>query len=56
MSRNEATLDAIYGRLRALTKEVRGVRAQGSCAMGICGVAMGRLDGFYEVRTLSPIE
>jgi len=28
---------------------VRGIRCLGSCALNLCGVAMGRLDAFYEV-------
>lgn len=47
--RDEATVDAVMGRLRALTKHARSVRCSGSCAMNMCGVAMGRLDGFFEI-------
>lgn len=27
----------------------RGIRCLGSCALNLCGVAMGRLDAFYEI-------
>ncbi len=35
------------------TKRARGVRRDGSAALDLCHVAMGRLDGFWE-RKLSP--
>lgn len=47
--RDERTVDAIIGRFRALTQSSRSVRCSGSCAMNMCGVAMGRLDGFFEI-------
>ena len=48
-SRDEETVDAIFSRMRALTSAARAVRCCGSCAMNMCGVAMGRLDVFYEI-------
>jgi inositol-phosphate phosphatase / L-galactose 1-phosphate phosphatase len=47
--RDDAFLDAAFGRLRALSKESRSVRCCGSCALNLCSVAMGRLDYFYEL-------
>jgi len=47
--RDAATVDAIMGRVRALVENSRSVRCSGSCAMNMCGVAMGRLDGFFEI-------
>lgn len=40
--RDDATMDACFGRLRALGAASRGVRCCGSCALNLCGVAMGR--------------
>jgi len=48
-SREPATIAAIFDRIKALTAVARAVRCCGSCAMNMCGVAMGRLDAFYEV-------
>jgi inositol-phosphate phosphatase/L-galactose 1-phosphate phosphatase len=47
--RDAATVDAVMGRVRALVEHSRSVRCSGSCAMNMCGVAMGRLDGFFEI-------
>jgi len=47
--RDAATVDAVMGRVRALVERSRSVRCSGSCAMNMCGVAMGRLDGFFEI-------
>ena len=47
--RDGKTVDAIMGRVRALVEKSRSVRCSGSCAMNMCGVAMGRLDGFFEI-------
>ena len=33
-----------------LYRRMRSVRCGGSCALGLCNVAAGRLDAFYEVR------
>ncbi len=48
-TRDAETVDAIFSRVRALTAATRGVRCCGSCAVNLCGVAMGRLDAFYEI-------
>ena len=48
-ARDEETVSAIFDRMRALTSVARAVRCCGSCAMNMCGVAMGRLDVFYEI-------
>ena len=49
VSRDAATVDAIMGRVRACVENARSLRCSGSCAMNMVGVAMGRLDGFYEI-------
>ena len=49
VSRDPATVDAIMGRVRACVENARSLRCSGSCAMNMVGVAMGRLDGFYEI-------
>ncbi|KAK3259841.1 hypothetical protein CYMTET_31176 [Cymbomonas tetramitiformis] len=49
VQRDEATVTAIMGRLQALMSKCRSVRCTGSCAMNMVGVAMGRLDAFYEI-------
>lgn len=49
VQRDPSTVKATFGRIEALTSKVRSVRATGSCAMNMCGVAMGRLDAFYEI-------
>lgn len=49
VARDAETMDAIYQRLRMLTQNVRGLRCCGSCALNMCGVAMGRLDAFFEI-------
>lgn len=46
--RDQGTMDATYKRVKALTSSCRSVRMCGSCACNMCGVACGRLDGFYE--------
>lgn len=48
-SREPKTLDAMFGRAKALTAAMRSVRSSGACALGMCGVALGRLDAFYEI-------
>lgn len=52
--RDEPFLDAAFGRMRALAKESRSVRACGSCALNLCSVAMGRLDAYYEIGLGGP--
>ena len=47
--RDPEFMDAVFGRVRAVTQACRSVRACGSCALNLCSVAMGRLDFFYEV-------
>lgn len=49
VSRDAATVAAIMGRVKACVENCRSLRASGSCAMNMVGVAMGRLDGFYEI-------
>lgn len=49
VSRDESSMKAIMGRVQAVVSKCRGVRCAGSCAMNMCGVAMGRLDAFYEI-------
>ena len=49
VSRDAATVAAIMGRVQACVENCRSLRASGSCAMNMVGVAMGRLDGFYEI-------
>ena len=48
-SRDPAVMDAAFGRAQALTAAARSLRCGGSCALGLCGVAAGRLDAFYEI-------
>ena len=52
--RDDAFLDAAFGRMRAISKETRSVRACGSCALNLCSVAMGRLDFYYEAGLGGP--
>nr|GEY26816.1 inositol-phosphate phosphatase-like [Tanacetum cinerariifolium] len=47
--RDKATLDATTNRINSLLYKVRSLRMGGSCALGLCGVACGRIDLFYEV-------
>ena len=49
VGRDAATVDAIIGRVKACVAGCRSLRASGSCAMNMVGVAMGRLDAFYEI-------
>ena len=49
VSENPLVVNAVFGRVKALTSEARSLRCGGSCALGLCGVASGRLDVFYEV-------
>lgn len=43
------TLDFVFNRIRKLSSMSRSLRCNGSCAIGLCGVACGRLDVFYEI-------
>jgi inositol-phosphate phosphatase / L-galactose 1-phosphate phosphatase len=47
--RDPAIVIAVFQRIRTLTAAMRSVRCGGSCALGLCGVACGRLDAFYEI-------
>ncbi|KAI7738030.1 hypothetical protein M8C21_024853 [Ambrosia artemisiifolia] len=47
--RDKATLDATTNRINSLLYKVRSLRMGGSCALGLCGVACGRIDLFYEI-------
>ncbi|EFJ52899.1 hypothetical protein VOLCADRAFT_78931 [Volvox carteri f. nagariensis] len=49
-SRDSETLDAMFGRMRALAALSRSVRCTGSCALGLCSVALGRCDVFFEIN------
>ena len=49
VNRDPATVAAIMGRVQACAETCRSLRATGSCAMNMVGVAMGRLDAFYEI-------
>ncbi|KAI8466511.1 MAG: 3.1.2 inositol monophosphatase [Monoraphidium minutum] len=48
-TRDAETVAAIFDRVQQLTAASRSLRACGSCAMNICGVACGRLDVFFEI-------
>lgn len=43
------TLEFVFSRVRELSSLTRSLRCNGSCAIGLCGVACGRLDVFYEI-------
>ncbi|KAK9842473.1 hypothetical protein WJX81_001652 [Elliptochloris bilobata] len=49
VARDDETIGAIFGRMGALTKQMRAVRALGSCALDLCSVACGRADAMFEV-------
>ncbi|CAD7700946.1 unnamed protein product [Ostreobium quekettii] len=49
VQKDDATLGAVFGRVRDLSKITRSLRCGGSCAIGLCNVACGRLDAFYEI-------
>ncbi len=49
-ARDSDTLDAMFGRIRALVAHMRSVRCTGSCALNLCSVALGRCDAFYEIN------
>lgn len=48
-SRDAEVMDAVFKRAKAVTRASRSLRCGGSCALGLCGVACGRLDAFYEI-------
>lgn len=54
IGRDEETLDAMMDRIRKVTKEVRGIRGSGSCAINMCSVAMGRADAMFEINIGGP--
>mmetsp|Transcript_41391 Transcript_41391/g.98122 ORF Transcript_41391/g.98122 Transcript_41391/m.98122 type:complete len:267 (-) Transcript_41391:5-805(-) len=47
--RDFETMMAISERLMKVTNATRSIRCSGSCAMNMCGVALGRLDAFFEI-------
>lgn len=47
--RDADTVAAVFDRIRSLTSCSRSIRCGGSCALGLCSVACGRLDAFYEI-------
>lgn len=49
VNREEKVLEVTMNRIRDLLVKVRSLRMGGSCAMNLCGVALGRLDGFFEL-------
>jgi inositol-phosphate phosphatase/L-galactose 1-phosphate phosphatase len=49
VSRDPIVMNAITDRIHKVAARTRSIRASGSCAMALCGVAMGRLDAFYEI-------
>lgn len=48
-ARDDETMDAMLGRVRAVTRRARALRCCGSCALDLCCVAEGRADVSYEV-------
>lgn len=49
VTRDEETVAAIFDRVLHTVSASRSLRCCGSCAMNMVGVAMGRLDAFFEV-------
>ena len=49
VGRDEKTINAIMGRIRNIVQKSRSVRCTGSCAMNMCAVASGRVDGYFEI-------
>ncbi|KAL2941882.1 Inositol monophosphatase [Bienertia sinuspersici] len=43
--RDKSTVDATTNRINSLLYKVRSVRMSGSCALNLCGIACGRIDG-----------
>jgi inositol-phosphate phosphatase/L-galactose 1-phosphate phosphatase len=52
--RDDAFMDAVFERIKLVSKQSRAVRACGSCALNMCSVAMGRFDFYYEVGLGGP--
>jgi inositol-phosphate phosphatase / L-galactose 1-phosphate phosphatase len=48
-TRDQGTMDAIFDRITTTVRGCRSLRCSGSCALNLAGVAMGRLDAFFEV-------
>ena len=51
--RDQTHADAYFGMMKTLIRETSGIRRPGSAALDFAYVAMGRLDGFWELG-LSP--
>jgi inositol-phosphate phosphatase / L-galactose 1-phosphate phosphatase len=49
VTRDQGTIEAVFHRVLHTASASRSLRCSGSCAMNIVGVAMGRLDAFFEV-------
>lgn len=49
VTRDPATVEAIFDRISKVAVATRSLRCLGSCALNLCSVAMGRLDAFYEI-------
>eukprot|EP00208_Stichococcus_sp_RCC1054_P003083 CAMPEP_0206149766 /NCGR_PEP_ID=MMETSP1473-20131121/37949_1 /ASSEMBLY_ACC=CAM_ASM_001109 /TAXON_ID=1461547 /ORGANISM="Stichococcus sp, Strain RCC1054" /LENGTH=290 /DNA_ID=CAMNT_0053547247 /DNA_START=251 /DNA_END=1123 /DNA_ORIENTATION=+ len=49
VTRDVMTVAALFDRISRVAAATRGIRCLGSCALNLCGVAMGRLDAFYEI-------
>lgn len=49
VSRDEQTMGMTFNRLQKIATASRSVRCNGSCALGLCSVACGRLDVFFEI-------
>ena len=47
--RDTESVDAIFERTKRVSQAARSLRCAGSCALNMCNVAAGRLDGFYEI-------
>ncbi|KAL4534484.1 hypothetical protein Ndes2526A_g05380 [Nannochloris sp. 'desiccata'] len=52
--RDDAFMDAVFERIKLVSKQSRAMRACGSCALNMCSVAMGRFDFYYEVGLGGP--
>lgn len=49
VARDDVSHNAAVARFSELSRVTRSIRCCGSCALNMCGVACGRLDGFYEI-------
>ena len=52
--RDDAFMDAVFDRMKALARQTRGMRSCGSCALNLCSVACGRADAYYEIGLGGP--